>query len=109
MITFDDLKSEAIQAILIEFNITLEELLTKSRKPDIALVRGVLAYILWLQGMTLKAVGEELGGMKYSTVMYHRNKYISLVDSDYMPHNLRERRAIQIARKFKNKYFDNLD
>lgn len=89
-----------IDEILKEYGVTMEDVLSGSRIEKIALIRGLLAYILRISGMTFSDAGQKLGGLHHSTIIYHYRKFDSLVHINYMPVSAFERSVMQTAREY---------
>ena len=99
----NEINSE-INKITQKYGLTYDEILGGSRTFKIALVRGLLCYILRLHGLVYTEIGERLGNLHYSTVIYHTQKLSALVDANYHPTNLTERDVINTAREYRAKY-----
>jgi chromosomal replication initiation ATPase DnaA len=101
MIIFLGKQTQAtIDEILTEYELTMDDITGGSRKDEIALIRGLLAYVLYISGLTFQAVGLALGGLHHSTIIYHYRKFDSLVHINYMPLGVLERSVMQTARKY---------
>ena len=53
-----------------EFNLEVDDLLSRKRDRNTARARQVAMYILWLGDTTLRAIGREIGGRSPATVSH---------------------------------------
>ena len=74
---------DIIQAVVDAFDVTEEELRSRSRSHRIALPRQVVMYLL-RENSTLSYpdIGERLGNRDHTTVMYGNKKIAELMDTD---------------------------
>ncbi len=69
-----------IRATCAHFNITRQELLSKNKKAEIARARQICAYLMRdMLSMPLVNIGQEMGGMHYSTIIYAHDKIEELM------------------------------
>lgn len=77
----EEVKPEAIiRATCAHFSITKQELLGKSKRQELARARQICAYLMCdMLTLPLVNIGEEMGGMHYSTIIYARDKIAELM------------------------------
>ncbi len=74
---------QIIQAVANQFDVTLEELFSRSRSHRIALPRQVAMYLLREESdLSLPKIGELLGDRDHTTVMYGHEKITDLLETD---------------------------
>jgi chromosomal replication initiator protein len=72
-----------IETIANEFNVTTEEMKSRSRKHRLALPRQVAMYILREEAdISFPQIGEILGGRDHTTVIYGCEKINDLMETD---------------------------
>lgn len=75
--------SQIIETIAEEFEVTTDELFSRSRSHRIALPRQVAMYILREEAeISLPQIGEMLGDRDHTTVMYGHDKITDLLETD---------------------------
>jgi len=74
---------QIIKAVANQFDVTLEELFSRSRSHRIALPRQVAMYLLREESdLSLPKIGEILGDRDHTTVMYGHEKITDLLETD---------------------------
>ena len=74
---------QVLQAVADEFEITQDELISRSRAQRVALPRQVAMYILREESdISLPKIGDLLGGRDHTTVMYGHDKITDLMETD---------------------------
>ncbi len=69
-----------IRATCAHYGITQQELLSKNKKAEIARARQICAYLMRdMLSMPLVNIGQEMGGMHYSTIIYAHDKIAELM------------------------------
>jgi chromosomal replication initiator protein len=72
-----------VEAVAEAFEVTLEDLLGRSRARDVALPRQIAMYLLRDElNLSLPQIGEALGGRDHTTVMYASDKINDLLEHD---------------------------
>jgi chromosomal replication initiator protein len=65
------------------FNLTYDEIKSKSRKRHIVYPRQLIHYFLWKTAkFSLETIGNNVGGKSHCTVMYSRDTIYELLDSN---------------------------
>jgi len=74
---------QVLKAVAKEFNVTIDELLSRTRVHSIALPRQVAMYLLREENdVSLPKIGDLLGGRDHTTVMYGCDKISELLETD---------------------------
>lgn len=74
---------QVLEAVAQEFDITREDLLSRSRAHRVALPRHVAMYLLREENdISLPKIGDMLGGRDHTTVMYGCDKITDLMETD---------------------------
>lgn len=74
---------QVLSAVAEEFDVTIEELISRSRVHSIALPRQVAMYLLREENdVSLPKIGDLLGGRDHTTVMYGCDKISELLETD---------------------------
>ncbi len=69
-----------IRATCSHFGISRQDLLSKNKKADLARARQICAYLMRdMLSLPLVVVGQEMGGMHYSTIIYAHDKIEELM------------------------------
>lgn len=75
-----DIFNQALFAVCEDYNITVKELLSSSRKREIVLPRQIVMYKLSKLGFTLLEIAKLFGGKDHTTVMHAIKKIDSQKD-----------------------------
>lgn len=74
---------QILKAVASEFDVTIDELISRSRVHSIALPRQVAMYLLREENdVSLPKIGDLLGGRDHTTVMYGCDKIAELLETD---------------------------
>ncbi len=75
--------SSVIELVAGHFNLTVGELLGRGRTKEVAFARQIAMYLLREEnGLSLPAIGDQLGGRDHSTVRYGVEKIIADLETD---------------------------
>lgn len=74
---------EIINAVSSFFDISIDQLLGKSREKKISFPRQIIMYLLRTElDMSYPAIGQELGGRDHTTAIHAQNKITDLIEND---------------------------
>ncbi len=77
----EEVTPEAIlRATCAHFSVTRQDLLSKNKKQELVRARQICAYLMCdMLSLPLVNIGQEMGGMHYSTIIYARDKVSELM------------------------------
>ena len=80
-ISVKEVTPEAIvSATCGHFSITKQDLVSKNKKQELVRARQICAYLMCdMLSLPLVNIGQEMGGMHYSTIIYARDKVAKLM------------------------------
>ncbi|MDX1438054.1 MAG: chromosomal replication initiator protein DnaA, partial [Anaerolineales bacterium] len=74
---------QIVEAVAVDFDVPLDEMLGRSRAREVALPRQIAMYLLREElNLSLPQIGEQLGGRDHTTVMYGSDKVNDLLEND---------------------------
>jgi len=92
LINHDDFVTRVMQMVASEFDITIQELKSRSRKKPLPDARGVaMIAIHQFTSLSLKKIGLHFGGRDHSTVITRINETFSLAENELYLSNIIEK------------------